>query len=232
MRIIVTGHTGYIGQYVVARVKELGHTPVLVDPRHPINISDVPEHLIYCSWQGIPNYESIDHYNNVEPAFKFIEKMVRFGVKDVTVIGSCLETLEVQTHYALAKRQLRQKLEQLNVRLKWPQLFYVYGGNEKHYRLFSVVQKAIQNGTNTIQIADCERDFIHVTEAAKHIVNIALQNKVTGRIEVGSGKAIPISDFLNEHFNNLNMVKSYPIPHYEPRVFCSNLAKLNMIYEN
>ena len=234
MRVLVIGDKGYIGQYVCEELRHRGYIPVKHDPRFEnskafFNENGFPEKVIHCAWSGLPNYTSIDHYNNVLPHFEFLQYLVNHGVKDFTVIGSCLETLETQTHYALAKRQLRQKLEALPINLKWPQLFYVYGGNDKPYKLLPSIRMAIANKRKTFSVADCERDFIHVKEAAKAICDIALQEKVTGQIQVGTGEAIPVIDFVKRYFNDITFVKDYPIPDYEPFRIMANLQKLNGI---
>jgi nucleoside-diphosphate-sugar epimerase len=236
MKILVTGHSGYIGAFLTEHLRHLGHLPIRCDSRFDNNtdadlyqIYGKPDKLIHCAWAGLPNYESIDHYNNVEPQYRFIKNLVDSGLKDVTVLGSCLETLETQCHYALAKRSLRQKLESLDINLKWPQLFYVYGGNDKPFKLIPQIKKAIERGQTTFSIIDGERDFIHVKQAIDDITRIALQTEVTGRIEVGTGEAIPVIDFVKRYFHEIEFVKDYPIPDYEPFKYFANLAKLNTI---
>lgn len=236
MKVLVTGSTGYIGSYVCEELIHMGHIPIRCDFRFEnetktnlFKAYNEPDKLIHCAWSGLPNYTSIDHYNNVPGQFNFIQHLVDYGLKDVTVIGSCLETIPKQTHYALAKRLLRQKLEELPINLKWPQLFYVYGGNDKPYKLIPQIRKAIESGHKTFSIVDAERDFIHVKNAVQAIVDIALQTEITGRIEVGNGQVIPVIDMAKKYFHEIEFVKDYPIPDYEPKSFCANLAKLNEI---
>jgi len=234
MKILVTGSTGYIGSYVTERLRQLGQMPIRCDYRFdkPTDTDlyksyGKPDKLIHCAWSGLPNYTSIDHYNNVEPQYRFINNLVDSGLKDVTVLGSCLETIEVQTHYALAKRSLRQKLEALDINLKWAQLFYVYGGNDKPYKLLPMIKKAIERGDKTFSVLDGDRDFIHIKTAVNDICHIALQDRVTGQIQVGSGEATPVIDFAKRYFHEIEFVKDYPPNDYEPMSYFSNLSRLH-----
>jgi nucleoside-diphosphate-sugar epimerase len=236
MRVLVTGSTGYIGSYIMEHLRHLGHEPIRCQHRFEHSVRGnvlknygQPDKLIHCAWSGLPNYTSIDHYNNVEPQYRFIKNLVDSGLKDVTVLGSCLETIDKQTHYALAKRLLRQKLEALDINLKWPQLFYVYGGNDKPYKLLPQIRKAIERGQKTFSVLDGARDFIHIKQAVDDICRVSLQDKVTGQIQVGMGEAIPVVEFVKRYFHEIEFVTDYPPNDYEPNVYFSSLQKLNSI---
>lgn len=236
MRILVTGSSGYVGSYVCEELTKRGHIVVNFHHRFENEITEnlfelygKPDKLIHCAWSGLPNYTSIDHYNNVESHYKFIQHLVSQGLNDITAIGTCFENLDKPNHYSLAKIQLRKKLEQLPINFKWAQLFYVYGGNDKPYNLLQVIRKAVNTGKKTFSIADVDRDFIHVKNAANSICDIALQSKVTGVIEVGTGVAIPVIDLAKRYFHEIEFVKDYPVPDYEPKIICANIVKLNSL---
>jgi nucleoside-diphosphate-sugar epimerase len=81
------------------------------------------------------------------------------------------------------------------------------------------------------------RDFMPVEEVASAIVNIALQNKVSGIINCCSGKPVTVKDFVQSYLLQQNKeIKLnpgyYPYPDYEPMRFWGDNTKLKTIINN
>ncbi|WP_320007350.1 NAD(P)-dependent oxidoreductase [Maridesulfovibrio sp.] len=117
MRILVTGASGFIGNYVVREIIAQGHE-VIATTRNIENLSqrdwvaDVsckkldlvdlpegifsylgsPERIIHLAWGGLPNYNDSIHTGQIfRENFEFCKKMVEQGAKHLLVAGTCFE---------------------------------------------------------------------------------------------------------------------------------------------
>src|ERR1700694_4821568 len=118
-KILVTGATGFIGNYVIEQLIKRGCSviatstnverarplPWFGDVKYiPFDLGDFdpstdyyrffgePEILIHLAWEGLPNYKSSIHLDTNYPRHvAFLENMARHGLKDITAIGTCFE---------------------------------------------------------------------------------------------------------------------------------------------
>lgn len=119
MKVLVTGATGFIGNYVVedllnrniavittsvnpAKVAAASwhgkttHIPFdLAGFNNEIDYFDFfqrPEAVIHLAWEGLPNYKSSFHEEvNLPRHYSFLSNLVRNGLNNLTVTGTCFE---------------------------------------------------------------------------------------------------------------------------------------------
>lgn len=279
-KVLVTGASGFIGNYVVNELLQRGHN-VIATSAHPENAGkrswfakvtyrqfdfrdfdpgidyheyfDKPDLLIHLAWEGLPNYLQEFHLTENLPRHSaFLENLIRNGLKDITVTGTCFEygmkegclsedmECEPANAYAKAKDELRKKLQQFqavySIDLKWVRLFYMYGDGQGPNSLIPQLEKAIKNGDRVFNMSpgDQTRDFLPVEEVAGYIVTVALQNHINGVINCCSGKPVTVKEFAEayvEKNNGMIMLNTgyYPYAAYEPMHFWGDNKKIMKI---
>lgn len=118
-KVLVTGATGFIGNYVVASLLQGGHHVVASsssaekarelpwfqqvqyisfdlasfdDAVNYCQYFDAPEAAIHLAWEGLPNYKAAFHIDtNLPRHYAFLTNLVRNGLTNLTVTGTCFE---------------------------------------------------------------------------------------------------------------------------------------------
>ncbi len=117
MKVLVTGATGFIGNYVIEQLLEQGYTVIatstnielakqkswfekviyvpykIFQPKENLyEFFKCPDVLIHLAWEGLPNYKELFHIEkNLWDNYSFIKELVVGGLKNITVIGTCFE---------------------------------------------------------------------------------------------------------------------------------------------
>ncbi len=116
MKVLVTGATGFIGNYVVNEllkhnfqvIATAKSNPVLesnnwigkvefirCDLNSKIDFFDYfqnPDAVIHLAWEGLPNYKEAFHIEkNLPNNFYFLNDLIKSGLKNLIVTGTCLE---------------------------------------------------------------------------------------------------------------------------------------------
>lgn len=119
MKVLVTGATGFIGNYVVKELLKHNHLVIAssanaskaqqaewyVDVSYrPFDLAnfddslnyydffDQPDLMIHLAWEGLPNYKSSFHEEiNLPRHFAFLTNLIVNGLPDLTVTGTCFE---------------------------------------------------------------------------------------------------------------------------------------------
>ncbi|MBK7228197.1 MAG: NAD-dependent epimerase/dehydratase family protein [Ignavibacteriales bacterium] len=116
MKILVTGATGFIGNYVVNKLLKSNHDIIATGISDPINERNnwagkvnfikcdlnskidfynyfqKPDSVIHLAWEGLPNYKELFHIEKNLPNNEyFLNNFIKSGLKNLTVSGTCLE---------------------------------------------------------------------------------------------------------------------------------------------
>ena len=117
MKVLVTGATGFIGNYVIKELLKYSHDIVATSrdldkasncewfPQVqyiPCDLNVVqenffqffqqPELLIHLAWEGLPNYNDLFHLEkNLFSNYRFLKNMLEHGLKHLIVTGTCFE---------------------------------------------------------------------------------------------------------------------------------------------
>ena len=266
MRIAVTGASGFIGRYVLAELSRHSNSIVavtrdassLIDIEYPIDVIEMdishyksdffermgrPDVLIHLAWDGLPNYNSLHHFEIELPRqYQFLKGMIESGLESLVVTGTCFEygmqsgeldpDLETKPNnpYGYAKDALRKQLKYLkkehNFILNWVRLFYMYGEGQSKTSIFSMLQEAVHRGDKVFNMSGGEqlRDYLHVSQVAKQLVQLVLLKRDFGIANICSGSPISLRRLVEQWKmeNNWNIdlkLGHYPYPDYEPMAF-------------
>jgi dTDP-6-deoxy-L-talose 4-dehydrogenase (NAD+) len=126
--VLLTGATGFIGQYVLKELKKLdikifclcrNKRDHLQDKAvnwveldiHNLPDTDLfeyvgkPDVLIHLAWGGLPHYKSLHHFEKELPShYAFLKRLVESGLSNLTIAGTCFE-------YGLKHGPLRENIE-------------------------------------------------------------------------------------------------------------------------
>lgn len=117
MKILVTGATGFIGNYVINELLK-GDYEIIATARskkkdiysswlHKVtyfsaNLNEdkkdwftffnEPDKLIHLAWENLPNYKELFHFErNLPNNYLFLKNLIENGLGDITVTGTCFE---------------------------------------------------------------------------------------------------------------------------------------------
>lgn len=270
MKILITGATGFIGNHLINELLNHSSYEIVASSTNeskansyswfnkvkyiPYNLNndqiddlykyfEMPDKVIHLAWSSLPNYNSLIHINHLFKHYNFIRNMLKCGLKDITITGTCFEygmqngclSENINTYpensYAIAKDTLRKFIIELkkeyNFHYRWIRLFYMYGKGQSESSLFSLLEKAIQRSEKEFNMSGGEqlRDFLPISEVVKNIALISNQNiYINQAINCCSGKPVSIRKLVENYLKKREYTLKlnlgvYSYPSYEPMAF-------------
>ena len=269
MKVAVTGASGFIGRHVVAALAAAGADTVEVGrsvegaKAVPLDLHDAPadafakmgspDVVIHLAWAGLPNYKSLHHFEDEQPAqYRFLSGLVRSGLKRLVVTGTCFEygmqsgalsedmPAAPANPYGFAKDNLRRQLQYLKATQPFEfvgaRLFYMYGEGQAANALLPQLQTAVARGDASFNMSGGEqlRDYLPVSEIAQILVALALSDRDCGVVNVCSGKPVSVRALVESWLEKQGATVAlnrghYPYPDYEPMAFWGDRTKLQSI---
>ena len=119
-KVLVTGATGFIGNYVIEQFVQRGITNIIASSSNtekargkswfssvkyiPLDLKnfddkinyydffDKPDIMIHLAWEGLPNYKASFHVEeNLQRHYLFLKNCIVNGLTDITITGTCFE---------------------------------------------------------------------------------------------------------------------------------------------
>lgn len=278
IKIALTGATGFIGSYVLQELQKLDVKIIAVTRKKfsqlpkfsncewfNLDLKKVhedifttlgsPDVLIHLAWFGLPNYNSLHHFESELPShFCFLKYMIMGGLKTVLVAGTCFEygmqcgslkenmLADPANPYGFAKKALYEQLvflqhsKQFN--LIWPRIFYIYGKGQSETSLYSQIQKTV-GVSSVFNMSSGEQllDYSSVEFVATSLVNLALKQQNIGIVNVCSGKPVSVRSLVENWIESNKWDLELNLGYYEhsghePMAFWGNRKKFDKFVTN
>lgn len=216
----------------------------------------LPDSVIHLAWDKLNDYRSEDHTGVILEYHKaFVHNLISNGLKDFNGVGTCYEYGLIEGElteniegtptlpYPMGKKMLLDFLinlqHEFDFSLKWIRVFYVFGDIVGRKNLYTMLNQAIQNKQESFDMSGGEqvRDFLTPQQIAQNIIDITIQNHVSGIINCCSGKPVKLKEFVQDYLkskeSNLKLnFGAYPYPDYEPMNTWGSVRKLSKIITN
>lgn len=278
MHVALTGATGFLGRYVTPALAGASVSVTAVVRAHAepkpwlagantveMDISappadaferlGKPDALVHLAWQGLPNYQSLHHFETELPIqYRFLRTLIDAGLKRLVVTGTCFEygmqsgrlaeslPATPTNPYGFAKDALRRQLQYLQVSksfsLAWARLFYMYGEGQAPNSLLPQLERAIASDAPVFNMSGGEqlRDYLPVSEVAQTLARLALSNADPGVVNVCAGNPVSVRALVEQRIAERGASIAlnrgfYPYSDYEPMAFWGDRTKLALLLE-
>ena len=175
-----------------------------------------PDIVLHFGWSNLPNYQLKFHLKKELPKQKrFIFNLLNSGLKTIFIAGTCFEygnqsgklsesTLEKpNSNYSLAKCKLKKYtfalLKKFNFNLTWGRIFYIYGRHNSRATLYNQILESSKKNNQKINVTgNLVRDYLHIDEISKIIIELSLKKKIFGIVNICSGKGISLKNLIKK----------------------------------
>ena len=175
---------------------------------------DYPDIVIHLAWSKLPNYKINFHKKKELPNQKrLISNLVRNGLKNIFIAGSCLEygyqngkldenKKEIpNNNFSKAKCILKKNVFDLQKKYKfnltWGRIFYIYGKHNTRNTLYNQIINSSKKESSKITVSGNKiRDYLHIKQVCKIIMDLSLKKLNFGLVNICSGKGISLKKLI------------------------------------
>lgn len=173
-----------------------------------------PDLCVHLAWYAEPGkyLNSLENLRFLSASLRLATRLADVGCKRFVGAGTCFEydtslgylsegsPTMPSSLYAANKLGLWVVLERLaktiGMDVTWLRFFYLYGTYEDERRLVPYVICSLLRGREAkVTKGDQIRDFLHVEDAASAVWAV-IQSKLSGLVNVGSGKPVAVRDIV------------------------------------
>lgn len=213
-----------------------------------------PDVLLHLAWRdGFVHY-SLNHINDLPDHYSFLQKMVDAGIGQIAVMGSMHEVgffegsinentpCHPMSLYGISKNALRNCVEMLchnkNIVWQWLRGYYIVGNSQYGSSIFSKITAAAMEGKTEFPftMGQNQFDFIDYEEFCTKVAASVEQSKVTGIIEICSGRPEKLADrverFIKENNYDIKLqYGAFPDRPYDSKAVWGDSSKIDKILE-
>lgn len=203
MRILVTGHKGFIGTQIYQSLKESGYDTYGIDMGDEF-VDRHYDFVIHMGARTLIRLSKEKPFEYFQDNMVFSLKMLEYCRKNgaTFVFPTSGSVMEATNPYSLSKKQTVEWIElyhaMYGTKRHVLKFYNIYGPTSRKGAVFLFAEAAIK-GTEAVVYGDGThvRDFIHVMDVVKAIRMIIEGEVPEGYHEVGSGRGTSVNELIS-----------------------------------
>lgn len=212
MKIFITGGTGFIGQPLVKKLQERGHSLKLLS----CNLSETekwkkeieefkPDACVHLAWEGLPDYGIEMSKKNIKYSLDLFSFLKEMGCKTVLSVGSAFEKTNPEDIFPVAKKIVNFWGKAVIENFIWARVFYVYGPGQRETSLIPYLINCAKKGEKPeIKNPLAQNDYIYIDDVAEALALLLEKSEKSGEYDIGWGKLISNQEIINIIAEELN----------------------------